>query len=196
MLTHSRHLLLYSALNSLLNLNGINETSVVVSCDGENDDIKDVVSRFNGVKLISNTQNSHIKDGATRISLHYKYTLSYMFDHYDSEYLIIVEDDMIFSPDFLDYFAQTYKLYDDPSIYCITTWNDNGFSNMARDSTKLLRTDFFPGLGWLASKKLFNSIFFSYFLNYLDEFKPYWPKDHWDHFLRTPHIRKGREVLY
>lgn len=34
---------------------------------------------------------------------------------------------MVFSPDFLLYFAQLAHLFeDDPSIYCITSWNDNG----------------------------------------------------------------------
>ena len=160
LITHDRHVLLYRTLLSLLSLRGINETAVVVSCDGTSPQIKAVVERFKGVNLVQNTDLGNHIPNRNRITLHYKFTLSYMFDQFPaSSYIIVVEDDMVFAPDFLDYFASIYRLYEiDDSIYCISSWNDNGFHGLARDASKLLRTEFFVGLGWLASRNLYVSM--------------------------------------
>ena len=41
--------------------------------------------------------------------------------------IIVVEDDLDVAPDFLDYFAATYPLLlSDPSLFCVSAWNDNG----------------------------------------------------------------------
>lgn len=93
---------------------------------------------------------------------------------------------MMFSPDFLHYFAQVARLYEeDPSIYCISSFNDNGFVGRIKDPSTLHRSDFFIGLGWMVSKKIF-----------LKEWLPNWPDSHWDHFLRRDEIRKNRQCVY
>lgn len=93
---------------------------------------------------------------------------------------------MVFSPDFLLYFAQLAHLYEaDPTIYCISSWNDNGKKDLAYDPSGLYRTEFFIGLGWLASRKIYKT-----------EWEAKWPNQHWDHFLRRPEQRKGRECVY
>lgn len=61
-------------------------------------------------------------------------------------------DDLDIAPDFFNYFAATRPLLDrDPSIFCISAWNDNGGSTLVdrKRSDLLHRTDFFPGLGWM-----------------------------------------------
>jgi alpha-1,3-mannosyl-glycoprotein beta-1,2-N-acetylglucosaminyltransferase len=41
--------------------------------------------------------------------------------------VIIVEDDLEFSPDFFEYFEATLPLLkSDPSLWCVSAWNDNG----------------------------------------------------------------------
>jgi len=36
-------------------------------------------------------------------------------------------DDLDISPDFFDYFLATYPLLrDDPTLWCVSAWNDNG----------------------------------------------------------------------
>jgi len=68
--------------------------------------------------------------------------------------LIIVEDDLEFSPDFFSYFANLHPLLSDPSLLCVSAWNDNGKdSNVDSKSghSQLYRSDFFPGLGWMLS---------------------------------------------
>ena len=54
---------------------------------------------------------------------------------------IIIEDDMLFSPDFLTFFQATAPLLDsDPSLWCISTWNDNGLTYFDWDPNKLVRS--------------------------------------------------------
>eukprot|EP00438_Fugacium_kawagutii_P001246 Skav223442 [mRNA] locus=scaffold350:708423:708698:+ [translate_table: standard] len=63
---------------------------------------------------------------------------------------IFIENDLILAPDFLWYFRVASPLLErDPSLWCISSWNDNGFSDIATDERRLFRTDYFPGLGWM-----------------------------------------------
>jgi len=87
-------------------------------------------------------------------------------------------DDLDVSPDFLDYFQALYPLLKyDKTIWCISAWNDNGIdqkidrvASKRRNSKEgmficglffedlLHRSDFFPGLGWLLTKTVWNEI--------------------------------------
>ena len=41
--------------------------------------------------------------------------------------MIIVEDDLEIAPDFFEYFTATLPLLrSDPSLWCVSAWNDNG----------------------------------------------------------------------
>jgi alpha-1,3-mannosyl-glycoprotein beta-1,2-N-acetylglucosaminyltransferase len=78
--------------------------------------------------------------------------------------LIIVHsgiDDLEISPDFFEYFAATLPIMrQDPSIWCVSAWNDNGkpqrINSTAHDL--LYRSDFFPGLGWMMTKNLWKEL--------------------------------------
>jgi len=64
--------------------------------------------------------------------------------------LILVEDDLEIAPDFFSYFEATAPLLrTDPSIWCISAWNDHGQAGRASDNKALYRTDIMPGLGWM-----------------------------------------------
>jgi alpha-1,3-mannosyl-glycoprotein beta-1,2-N-acetylglucosaminyltransferase len=66
---------------------------------------------------------------------------------------------MIFAVDFLVYFEQTGPLLDmDDTLWCVSTWNDNGFALIVNDSKALFRTSFFPGLGWMLKKSLWEEV--------------------------------------
>ena len=63
--------------------------------------------------------------------------------------MIIIEEDLDVSLDFFSYFSQTIHLMDrDPSIYCISAWNDQGYDHSCQDPTLLYRVETMPGLGW------------------------------------------------
>lgn len=57
---------------------------------------------------------------------HYKKSLTASFDRYpDANYLVILEEDLDISVDILSYFKQLLPvLENDPSLYCISAWND------------------------------------------------------------------------
>lgn len=78
-------------------------------------------------------------------------------DYYYSGIPLIVLDDLDVAPDFYEYFLGTYPLLQkDPSLWCISAWNDNGKVGLVDENKPelLYRTDFFPGLGWMLTKTL------------------------------------------
>lgn len=73
----------------------------------------------------------------------------------------------------------------DSTTFVVSAWNDNGFKGKVQDPYRLMRTEFFPGLGWLLPRKL-----------YKGELEKKWPNEHWDHWLRSTPIHKNREIIY
>ena len=75
----------------------------------------------------------------------------------------------------------------DPSLWCVAAWNDNGFGGLVEQPHKLLRTGYFPGLGWLLTRSLYKT-----------ELGPRWPRALGPlDALRTVHrTSRGRECLY
>jgi len=76
-------------------------------------------------------------------------------------------------------------LYQDPSLLTISAFNDNGQLRYASDPSAVYRSDFFPGLGWLLSRRLW------------EELGPKWPeeKGFWDDWMREPPQRRGRSSI-
>ena len=53
-------------------------------------------------------------------------------------FLVIFSDDLDISPDFFEYFAATFPiLHADPTLWCVSAWNDNGKVNMVADDPGL-----------------------------------------------------------
>ena len=66
---------------------------------------------------------------------------------------------MELAPDFFTYFAATAPLLDrDPSLYCVSSWNDHGLAKFVADPLQLHRSDFFPGLGWMLSNAVWQDV--------------------------------------
>jgi hypothetical protein len=137
--------------------------------------------------VVSTINGQAVKEGAEHIAYHYKFVFRHAFDNNpDKKHIIVVEDDFLFAPDFLLYFAQTAPILDnDPTVYAISAYNDNGFMGKAHDDNLVYRTDFFIGLGWLVSRK-----------HWKGEWESRWPRSHWDHFLRSPGNRRNRQTIY
>jgi alpha-1,3-mannosyl-glycoprotein beta-1,2-N-acetylglucosaminyltransferase len=99
--------------------------------------------------------------------------------------VVILEEDLHVAPDFFDYFSATATWLDtDPSLLAVSAFNDNGLAHHVKDATRVLRSDFFPGLGWMMTRKLWT-----------DELQSKWPPGYWDDWLREPQQRKGRHIL-
>jgi len=73
----------------------------------------------------------------------------------------------------------------DPTTFVASAWNDNGLKGKVFDKAVLCRTQFFPGLGWLLPRALWEA-----------ELAAKWPLEHWDHWMRQPKQHKGREAVY
>eukprot|EP00920_Eleutheroschizon_duboscqi_P029710 GHVT01072117.1.p1 GENE.GHVT01072117.1~~GHVT01072117.1.p1 ORF type:complete len:453 (-),score=31.11 GHVT01072117.1:524-1882(-) len=123
--------------------------------------------------------------GYYKIARHYKWALQQIFHKFKHEAVIIVEDDLDLAPDFFEYFAATYPiLRTDPSLWCVSAWNDNGKASMVSNDPELLyRTDFFPGLGWMMTRDTFLQI------------EDKWPKTFWDDWMRHPDQRKDKACI-
>jgi alpha-1,3-mannosyl-glycoprotein beta-1,2-N-acetylglucosaminyltransferase len=177
---------------------------IVISQDGDNHEVQKVIehykTKFEGKNIplvhLQHTQNLR---GARRSSTssylalaqHYGWALRSLFsgDALSSEQLpipdrvIILEEDIQIAPDFFDYFQATSDLLDqDPSLFAVSAFNDNG--HLVKDPTRLLRSDFFPGLGWMMTRKLWKG-----------ELEQKWPSGYWDDWLREPAQRQNRQVI-
>lgn len=118
------------------------------------------------------------------ISHHYQFFLTQIFSVPAYQRVIIIEEDVEVGVDFFDYMTALSPLLDqDPSLFCISAWNDNGKASLIIDPRQLYRTDFFPGLGWMMSRALWQ------------ELQPKWPAGFWDDWLRQPKNRQGRACI-
>ncbi|KAK5774405.1 alpha-1,3-mannosyl-glycoprotein 2-beta-N-acetylglucosaminyltransferase isoform X1 [Gossypium arboreum] len=119
-----------------------------------------------------------------KIARHYKWALDELFYKHNFDRVIILEDDMEIAPDFFDYFEAAAALLDkDKSIMAVSSWNDNGQKQFVYDPYALYRSDFFPGLGWMLTRSVWN------------ELSPKWPKAYWDDWLRLKDNHNGRQFL-
>jgi alpha-1,3-mannosyl-glycoprotein beta-1,2-N-acetylglucosaminyltransferase len=119
------------------------------------------------------------------ISHHYQSSINKVFDSTPNfDRIILLEDDVEVSKDFFEYMRGTAHLFDeDESLYCVSGFNDNGKPEHVSDPAALYRSDFFPGLGWMISRKLWS------------ELNPIWPRGFWDDWMRQPDKRKGRSCI-
>lgn len=190
LMTCNRPEMLDNTIKSLLSVRGVRKDIIMVSQDGAMQQIKDVVEGH-GLPLVQNHNGLRLRggagDGASRIAMHYKFSLTAIFDRLpNATAVIIVEDDLLFSPDFYEYFnAVAPILSEDPTTFVVSAWNDNGFKSKINDPLALRRTEFFPGLGWLLTRHLYKT-----------ELESKWPRTHWDHWLRSPAQHKNREIIY
>lgn len=187
LLTCNRPDLLQQTIHSLLMVRGIDKSKIVVSQDGTEPEVTSVI-RENNLHLIHDV----MRDGGNfyggqKIAMHYGFSISKAFEHFGTApAIIIIEDDLLFSPDFYEYMHAVAPILEtDPSTFVLSAWNDNGFKGKVHDKLALRRTEFFPGLGWLLPRAL-----------YKGELEQRWPTEHWDHWLRSTPVHKGREIIY
>lgn len=170
---------------------------ITVSQDCDDKKVVDEVKKFgNQVEYIKHAPGSSVKMDTKPahkrmipyyyISRHYKLALSHIFSEKPYSTVIITEDDLDIAPDFFSYFSNTrYLLEKDPTLYCVSAWNDNGKLEHIdwNANTTLYRSDFFPGLGWMMTRKLWNELVST------------WPAGFWDDWMREPAQRKGRQCI-
>jgi alpha-1,3-mannosyl-glycoprotein beta-1,2-N-acetylglucosaminyltransferase len=172
----------------------VGQLPILFSQDGENQKVTNIIK---GTILhlkhlspeVSFTHRQHIShefytNGYFALAAHYKFALDEAFSNPAIKRVIILEEDLLIAPDFFDYFAATKPLLDeDQNLLGVSAWNDNGMKESVRDSKQLYRSDFFPGLGWMMPRRIW------------EELGPIWPKAYWDDWLREPKQRKNRQFI-
>ena len=138
------------------------------------------------LRLISNV------DG--KISSHHYMILRRGFEEMDYDYLILIESDLIVSKDVFDFFFKVAPYLnrgdgpEDP--FCASAWNDNGFEYFKWSESRLFRTDYFPGLGWMIHRSV-----------WMNAWRLEWPHgmigawDAFDHWLRDDASTRGRDCI-
>lgn len=117
------------------------------------------------------------------IASHYKFALDSVFGM-GLSHVIVLEDDLLVSPDFLRMFEALAPILDkDSSIMCISSFNDNGFSHLHLPPNMFMRTRYFPGLGWMMRSDVWR------------ELSPKFPLEAWDHWMRTDSQHRGRDCI-
>uniref|UniRef100_A0ABM0MB92 Alpha-1,3-mannosyl-glycoprotein 2-beta-N-acetylglucosaminyltransferase n=1 Tax=Saccoglossus kowalevskii TaxID=10224 RepID=A0ABM0MB92_SACKO len=170
---------LRKTLDSLLEVPGLNPDVVMVGNDGDFSEPKSLVDLYGFKNMILQI--------TTKYQYHMHKGMEEVFKKFPkSEYVIVVEEQLQVSPDFLNYFAQTLPLLEkDSSILAISAFNQNGFMNTSGDPTRLYRTEDFPGLGWVLRKSVWNEL--------QPQLKDCCDSRSWDQWLKGN--LKGREMV-
>lgn len=182
----NRPFYLKKMIQCLLNTTGVDPNLITVFVDGIYDEpVK--VAKLYGLYVVQHIPTGHRN---SKVSQHYKSTISAIFSlHSDADYAVIIEEDLLLAPDFFSFIAQTLPLLNrDPTLYCISAWNDLGYTHTVGDPRLLYRVETMPGLGWVVPRKLFKT-----------ELEMQWPSHNmkwdWDMWMRSPAIQQGRECI-
>ncbi|XP_069178594.1 protein O-linked-mannose beta-1,2-N-acetylglucosaminyltransferase 1 [Procambarus clarkii] len=185
----SRPQALYRCLVTVLRQEGGDRGRVLVLIDGNNNQMVQLLTLLQVNYQIHNMESESFVSSSARISLHYRFALQAVFAAFPAaSRAIILEEDILAAPDFFSYFNQTSWLLDaDPSLFCISAWNDLGALHTARHPSRLYRVETHAGYGWMLTR------------NFFDEIYPKWQssrkKHDWDIWLRSTQIRAGRECV-
>lgn len=186
---------LQKSLKYVLEYHPLTSVPILVSQDGDHPRVNEVIdqakAQFSAKSKLSFEHihfesHSSYENGYFRLADHFKFALTSVFSGRFGEIrrVIILEEDLQIAPDFFEFFAATAPILDkEKSLLTISAWNDNGFNDQVKDERALYRSDFFPGLGWMMTKSLW------------EELGPKWPKAYWDDWLREPKQRLGRHIL-
>ena len=166
---------------------------VVISQDGHDAAVATLIHEFQysnpTIPILHYTHEpeTHLrKSPYQELAVHYGWALQKVFSELPSaQRVIVLEEDLHLSPDFFPYFQRMAPLLDsDQTLMAVSAFNDNGIEGQVRDASRVLRSDFFPGLGWCMTKRL-----------WVEELANKWPDGYWDDWLREPAQRQGRHVL-
>lgn len=141
---------------------------------------------------------SDIKQMYLRIHNHYNFIFYQLFEVYHHSHVFFVEDDLTLSPTSFDFINQVVGLLDyDPSLICVSLFNDNGFMLIVIFITRLAesynpvalhRSSLFPNLALLFNRngyeRIWKGVTFSY------------STSGWDHWLRSKAKELGYECVY
>lgn len=123
--------------------------------------------------------------GTAYVAAHYKWVLDKLFIEKGHSHVVILEDDLAITKDFFIMFESLAPLLEvDPTLWCISSWNDNGFRTFTLPEENFFRTSYFPGLGWMLKREL-----------WVSELSDKFPADNWDHWMRVSTTSQRRDCI-
>ncbi|KAL1504362.1 hypothetical protein AB1Y20_010768 [Prymnesium parvum] len=191
-MTHARADMLRRSLEQLQGMALRDRFTVYVSDDGGNQKVREVAAATGFVREVLTYPprppgSLFASSGLGKIAAHFHAALDAVLVERNHSHVVMVEDDLLLSPDFLRLFWQSaWLLEQDPSLWCVSAWNDQSFPHTATDARQLLRTDYFPGLGWMIRAATWH------------ELRQRWPRaptTGWDHWMRLSATSRGRECV-
>ncbi|CAE7619596.1 Mgat1 [Symbiodinium natans] len=205
-LAHNRESDLADCLTSLLSLAHIDMFKLHVSLDDAHhyarmaDVVAGIAKAYNKTittMRVPERENNFTSDNAEqqkwfqtntgKIAHHYWAAFEQVFMVDGFKWAIFVEEDLVFAPDFLALFISTWQLLQkDHSLWCVSGWNDAGFTFAVSDQCRLFRTSYFPGLGFMLPQQVWLK---------LREEWPSAPTMGWDYWMRTAFRRSHKECI-
>ncbi|XP_066964287.1 protein O-linked-mannose beta-1,2-N-acetylglucosaminyltransferase 1-like [Macrobrachium rosenbergii] len=160
---------------------GGGNTSILLSVDGLQK------SGLIGLQAVYHLNPAALRT-LSRISQHIKFSIFQAFKlNPEANKIIVLEDDLVLSPDFISYFHQTAPLLDaDKTIFCINAYNYNSFLPTAIDTSRLYREEVLPAYGWMITRELAEELLVDW--PTMTEFAD------WDWYIRA-RIQRGRDIV-
>nr|XP_027225317.1 uncharacterized protein LOC113817446 [Penaeus vannamei] len=176
---------LFRLLQSLGRQPGVRRDLILLVTDGHNKEVAKLAHILRLSLLV------HRPEGVipAKISRNVRFGLFNIMRKYPkADKFIVLEDDLILSPDFYAYMQQTsWILENDPTVYCVSAFNHLSYAHTAHDATQLYRAHSYPAYGWMMDKKGLEFI--------LPKWLPSNVTHDWDHFMDTDILRRGRECI-
>ena len=192
-MSHDRPEMTRRCLGLLLTLPLVERFTVYVSEDAHSQPVRMAAREFaeHVQEVISITPHvgstAFTRGGVYKIAQHFRGAAEAVLVERGHSHAIFVEDDLLLAPDFLKLFWEAaWLLRADPTLWCISAWNDQGFRHTAQDPSRLFRTDYFPGLGWMIPATVWHE---------LRDKWPNAPTTGWDHWMRLASTTRGRDCI-
>jgi hypothetical protein len=163
LIAHDREEYLRQTLESLRVAERLDDVDMYLSMDKSSHygSLTSVTESVLGPTTFTPLYNEPLIQGLTpqgMITVHHSRIFETVFKEFHYDFSILLETDLTVSPDFISLFLSLREsLSTDPSLLCASAWNDNGLSNFILDESRMFRTDFFPGLGWMVSRRVWET---------------------------------------
>ncbi|XP_027235709.2 protein O-linked-mannose beta-1,2-N-acetylglucosaminyltransferase 1 [Penaeus vannamei] len=187
MLTAVKPFNFYRQLLNVLETPGAAQTPILVLVDGFQREIISLTKLFGLDVLVHRPQGE--KGSSTLLNMHFRFSVHNVFNFFPgAKKAIILEDDLLLSPDFLSFFQQTAWLLDeDPTIASVNAFSINSFPEVASDPTVLRRVELVPQFGWLVRREWAEEVY--------EAWVPERETADWDWWLFKEVPRKQRDTL-
>ncbi|XP_042885983.1 protein O-linked-mannose beta-1,2-N-acetylglucosaminyltransferase 1-like [Penaeus japonicus] len=176
---------LFRLIRQLFTVAGSWQTPVLIVVDGAHEETLALAEVLQTEIIIHAPESA----GNERANANIRFALHAVFARFPrADKAILLEDDLLLSPDILRYFHQVSPILDiDPTVYCVNAFSSNSYRDTASDPRQLLRARTYPMYGWMVTRA------------YAEEIVRKWVPPgvgDWDFWLAWEDQRQGRDVVF